>query len=64
MSYYDELDDNDFEDYDPDEPDDYPVCPECGSGDVTMLDGMFSGEAEFICDACGEIFTDEEEEDD
>lgn len=62
MSYYDELDDNDFEDYDPDEPEDSVVCPECGSDALDIVSEDFEGNNLYECQDCGERFTEEEDD--
>ena len=54
----------DEEDDDLDEVDEeIVVCPECGSDDLTVV-GEFDEEGinEYICEDCGERFTDGEEE--
>jgi hypothetical protein len=49
---YDEFDD------DLDEgPEDIPVCPECGSDDLTIV-----GEGQYVCEDCGERFVEGEED--
>jgi len=39
-----------------------PVCPECGSDDLTVIGEDEDGNNEYVCEDCGERFTDEEEE--
>ena len=52
-----------------DEEDDYeddeaiPVCPECGSDDLEIIDETDEGDNEYVCNDCGERFVDGEEED-
>ena len=49
---YDEFDD------DLDEgPENIPVCPECGSDDLTIV-----GEGQYVCEDCGERFVEGEED--
>ena len=40
-----------------------PVCPECDSDDLEVIGENDNGENEYVCNDCGERFTDGEEED-
>jgi DNA-directed RNA polymerase subunit RPC12/RpoP len=54
-----------FDEFDDDldgEPEEIPVCPECGSDDLTIIDEDAGGENEYVCEDCGERFFDGEEE--
>ena len=46
-----------------DEPEDIPVCPECGSDDLTPTGEDLEGKMEYECEDCGERFTPGEDED-
>jgi DNA-directed RNA polymerase subunit RPC12/RpoP len=56
----DELDDDYFLD---EEDEEIPVCPECGSDDLTIIGEDDEGNNEYGCEDCGERFSDGEEED-
>ncbi len=55
-----------FDEFDDDldgEPEEIPVFPECGSDDLTIIDENAGGVNEYVCEDCGERFSDGEEED-
>ena len=52
-----------------DEEDDFadetiPVCPECGSDDLSVTGQDANGENEYVCEDCGEEFGEEDLEED
>ena len=55
------IDDEEFDD-DFDEPTPAVECPECGSNDLEVTGESEDGDAEFVCNDCGERFTEGEEE--
>lgn len=44
------------------EDEDIPVCPKCGSDDLTIIDEDDDGNTEHQCEDCGERFTDGDDE--
>lgn len=45
-----------------DDPEDMPVCPDCGSDDVTFVCETDDGENEYVCEECGKTFVEGEED--